>query len=327
MKIANDISHLIDTVGDRAKYDESVKKLLSRKVILSWIMKICVEEFKDYSIDYIMNECIEGTPEVSIKAIHQDQLDIKERRKLAGKNETINGMNTEDKSIREHTVTYDIRFYACIPNTDEPVQMIINIEAQIDTLPGYPLIKRAIYYCCRMISAQYGTVFQSAEYGKIRKVYSIWICPTPTKKCSNTIRKYSISAENVLGEVIEPAENFDLMTVLVLRLGKEGENSENDLIRLLSVLLSATTMPDEKKRILHNEFNITMTKDFESEVFELCNLSLGILEQGIEQGKILGAIEALSAAGFSSIQITDILLKQYEMSKEEIEALVYQQLN
>lgn len=25
--------------------------------------------------------------------------------------------------------------------------------------PGYPLLKRAVYYCGRMISSQYGTVF------------------------------------------------------------------------------------------------------------------------------------------------------------------------
>ena len=53
------------------------------------------------------------------------------------------------------------------------------MEAQNQFYPGYPLIKRGIYYCCRMVSSQYGTVFTSSHYEKIKKVYSIWICTNP----------------------------------------------------------------------------------------------------------------------------------------------------
>ncbi len=54
------------------------------------------------------------------------------------------------------------------------IRLIINIEAQNDFYPGYPLIKRGIYYCSRMISAQYGTEFKNSHYENIKKVYSIW---------------------------------------------------------------------------------------------------------------------------------------------------------
>ena len=70
----------------------------------------------------------------------------------------ISGMDTEDKSVREGTVTYDIRFRAIVPDSEEQIALIINVEAQNDFYPGYPLIKRGIYYCCRMISSQYGRV-------------------------------------------------------------------------------------------------------------------------------------------------------------------------
>ena len=33
---------------------------------------------------------------------------------------------------------------------------MINVEAQNDFYPGYPLVKRGIYDCSRMISPQYG---------------------------------------------------------------------------------------------------------------------------------------------------------------------------
>ena len=61
-----------------------------------------------------------------------------------------------DKSVREGTVTYDIRFRAIVPDSEEQIALIINVEDQNDFYPGYPLIKRGIYYCCRMISSQYG---------------------------------------------------------------------------------------------------------------------------------------------------------------------------
>lgn len=69
------------------------------------------------------------------------------------------GMDTGDKSVHEGNFTYDIRFRAIAPASGEQIALIINLEAQNDFYPGYPLIKRGIYYCCRMISSQYGREF------------------------------------------------------------------------------------------------------------------------------------------------------------------------
>ena len=56
------------------------------------------------------------------------------------------------------------------------MEIIVNVEAQNKYNPGYPLIKRGIYYVSRMLSAQNGVDFKSGEYGKLKKVCSIWIC-------------------------------------------------------------------------------------------------------------------------------------------------------
>ena len=52
----------------------------------------------------------------------------------------------------------------------------------------------------------------------------------------------------------------------------------------MNVLFFVTTTPEEKKQRLHNEFDIALTVEFESEVQEMCNLSKALVEQGIEQG-------------------------------------------
>ena len=93
----------------------------------------------------------------------------------------IDCLNSEANAIKDQTVYYDIRFKAYIPNTEEPVQLIINLEIQLNDTPGYPLVTRGFYYCARMISEQYGTIFTGEHYEKLQKVYSIWICPDPRK--------------------------------------------------------------------------------------------------------------------------------------------------
>ena len=64
-----------------------------------------------------------------------------------------------------------------------------------DFYPGYPLLKRGIYYCSRMISGQYGTVFVKSDYGKIKKV-----CPMNSmwKLLQNLRREWLICATLVL---------------------------------------------------------------------------------------------------------------------------------
>ena len=141
------------------------------------------------------------------------------------------------------------------------IRLIINIEAQNDFYPGYPLIKRGIYYGSRMISSQYGTEFTESDYDKIKKVYSVWICMNPPKYRQNTIAKYAICESKLVGAVSEKKENYDLMTVIMICLG-DSENAEADLLRMLDVLFSDESA-ECKKHILQEEFAIKMTKKLE----------------------------------------------------------------
>ena len=77
-------------------------------------------------------------------------------------------------------MTFDILFHAKAPDTDDLITLIINVEAQKSLSPKnnegkiYPLMKRAVYYISRLISSQKETEFTGSDYGKIKKVYSIW---------------------------------------------------------------------------------------------------------------------------------------------------------
>lgn len=54
-----------------------------------------------------------------------------------------------------------------------------------------------------MISSQYSVEFTDNHYEQVKKVYSIWICANPPKYRENTINRYVIQEENLVGEIME----------------------------------------------------------------------------------------------------------------------------
>ena len=293
------IAKNIRVADEKASYDAACKRLLSEKIILAWIMKNCLEEYQDCDVNEIAEKYIEKTPQISEVAVAPDE---------SNKVSMIHGAGNEDVSLTEGTVTYDIRFLATAPVSGELIRLIINIEAQNDFYPGYPLIKRGIYYCSRMISAQYGTEFTNSHYENIKKVYSIWICMNPPKSRENSITRYYIAEENLVGSVKEQKADYDLMAAVMICLGKETD-SGTDLLKLLNVLLSTETGSQDKCQILEEDFHIRMTQTLESEVLLMCNLSKGVEEKGIQKGIDKGITAMILT--LKELQISsDVILKQ-----------------
>lgn len=158
----NYLAQSISQVDADARYDEGVKRLLANKSILAVIMKECVPEYRGCTVREIAEKYIEGEPQIGAVGVDADETN----RNISA---TIHGANTEDVTLTEGTIRYDVRFYATAPSEDGLIGLILNVEAQNRYNAGYPLLKRAIYYCSRMISAQYGTEFTKGEYGKSRK--------------------------------------------------------------------------------------------------------------------------------------------------------------
>jgi hypothetical protein len=271
-------------------------KYKQEKIILAWIMKNCLEEYRDCDVNEIAEKYIEGMPQISEVAVIPDE---------SNHVSMIHGAGNEDVSLTEGTVTYDIRFLAVAPVSGELIRLIINIEAKNDFYPGYPLIKRGIYYCSRMISAQYGTEFTSSRYENVKKVYSIWICMNPPKNRENSITRYYIVEENLVGNVKERKADYDLMAAVMICLGRE-EDSNIDLLKLLNVLLSTEKDSEDKCQILEDDFHIKMAQTLESEVSLMCNLSKGVEEKGFEKGRQEGIIAMVSA--LKDLQIADSII-------------------
>lgn len=294
-----------------ALYDAACKKVLSEKGIVAHILKTCIEEYKNISIEEII-KCIQSKPEID-KVLIQD-VSIPTR---------IGSEQTEDSSDKEHTVFYDIRFTATVPSTDgEIIELIINLEAQNDFNPGYPLLKRGIYYCSRMISSQYGTIFVKSDYGNIKKVYSIWVCTNPSQEMEYTITRYKMAEENIEGTVKARKAYYDLLDVVMVCLGPKKYNNLTGLLGMLNLVFKDNYLTAaEKREKLANEFHIEITPELEKGVADMCNLSAGIerqgIEKGIEQGIDKGKTEIIIEM-LKENQSLDFISRVSKYSKEKI---------
>ena len=253
--------------GLGAKYDECCKSILAEKIILAWIMNACVEEYKGIDPNEIAEKYIEGEPEIGSVGVFPGQT-----------NRKIHGLPNEDSVPGERGVRFDIRFSAIAPDGGGVIKLIINVEAQNKYYNSYPLITRGIYYLSRMISAQYGVEFDKSHYENIKKVYSIWVCTDPPKSRVNTMTRYRIAEEPVIGDAREDPRHYDLMNAVLLCLGSTSEESRG-VFKLLETLLTDEKSKVQKDRIVEDEFGITMSDSLERKVNSMCNLSQGIIER------------------------------------------------
>lgn len=258
------LAHGIDIAEVKSQYDTEAKYVVSNKQVLARIMKFSVQEYKDSSIEEIM-DYIEGTPEVGTHGV-------------LPQNEKIEGTDTASKIPGEGEFSFDIRFKALTPQGDK-IRIIMNIELQKSYYPGYHFCSRGVFYCARMLSEQAYVEFTPDDYDNIKKVYSIWLCMQPPMKYANTITEYSMEEKNIYGE-FTGKENYDLLSVLVIRLCTDNNvQCENQLINMLNVLLSTKLKAEQKKEILESEHQMKMSIDEKGEVNSMCNLSDLIVEE------------------------------------------------
>ena len=282
------MSFLQELDSKEAQYDTHVKRILSNRYILAWILKHATEEFSGLSIKQIAVECIGDDISVSKEKVMPGQTNTEtEAPKRPGR---ILGMNTEDKVPGEGAIYYDIRFSAYAPGKREATKILLNLEAQKTFYEKYALVTRGIFYAARMISAQLDTEFTAGNYSDMKKVYSIWICMNAPNFIGNAVAEYSIKKQDIIEEIPDVKEDYDKMSILMVYLNgtKKGKDKGEGFIRLLNTLLAPDMTAEEKGKVLSEEYGIEIKDDFGEEVNCMCNLGEGIREEALEEGIELG---------------------------------------
>lgn len=157
-----EIANAVNTAGDKAQYDNRVKRLLAQKIILAHILVKTVDEFKGIKPEEVVRY-IEGEPSIGVVPIEPG---FTSAEKTIAAGERIVGLNTENSEVNEGLIRFDIVFYVRMKNGLS--QIIVNIEAQKDEPTTYKILNRAIFYISRLVSSQKERDFVNTNYDDIK---------------------------------------------------------------------------------------------------------------------------------------------------------------
>lgn len=307
------LKNVVEATDINARYDASAKRLLGNKSVLAYILVKVIEEFRGMSPKEVV-KFIEGEPYISIVPIEPGLTNI------VNKNigERLIGFNTEDSEISEGLVRFDIVFY--VRMKDGLSQIIVNVEAQKDEPKEYNILNRAIFYVSRLISSQKERDFENSHYDDIKQVYSIWVCMNMKE---NSLSHIHLTKEDLVGQY-EWKGKLNLFNIVMIGLARElPENNEMyELHRLLGALLSGKLTVDEKLKIIENEYDINVENNLRKDVSVMCNLSQGLVEEGITKGRTeekKQIIHNMYNNGFTAEQIALAVSKDVEEVKAVIE--------
>ena len=80
------------------------------------------------------------------------------------------------------------------------------------------------FQCARGLSSQLSAVTGQTNYSSLEKVYSIWLCLFAVpNELRNTVSRYHLVKEDLLGTSSEPEEHYDLLECVMIRCGNHEE--------------------------------------------------------------------------------------------------------
>ena len=239
----------------------------------------------------------------------------------------IEGAPTEFAELNEKRSVFDIRFRMLNPllSTEKlAVNLYVDIEPQKNYRPGYPVEKRGLYYLARSISAQLGVVTEETDYGKLEKCYSIWICRdrVPIRE-QLSLSNYQIENNLNIGNCAPKKEDYDLLQLVIIRLGKKSyQAEETDLFEFLTAIFYPhnENFWDTMKKYI----DFTQESSMESEVENMKGFGMAIFEDGVEVGiergmerGIEALIETCAELNISKMDVRKKVAQKYALSDEK----------
>ena len=132
------------------------------------------------------------------------------------------------------------------------------------------------------------------------------------------------------GKSFYEERDYDKMEMVLIEAGDGVDYNGKSITGLLSVLFSSTMGLEEKKDVLSRVYGIEMTKEFEREVKDMCNISRTYYEHGVNKGAMEGSLLILNqvvdkgklsicdAAAMVNMTVEGFLKKKEELKKETL---------
>lgn len=277
-----------DTADLAVQYDERAKKVLGYKTVLAFILSKTVTEFR--------GKCVKDIMELIEDEVYIGRVPVDPGHTNTVKGERITGLNTEDAETNEGMIRYDILFKVrTSKESKKSYGIIINVEMQKDRPKSYRLSNRAIFYACRLISAQKQREFQHMKFNDMVKVYSIWIV---SGMKGNSVNHIHFAQDTLYGRY--KWAGVDMVNIVIAGItGEAGETPAEtgkkdaegrELCRMLNTLFASNLNNEERFRMLSDDFGITVDDGLREEVEVMCNLGQGLLEKGEKRGEKRGEL-------------------------------------
>ncbi len=269
---------LIATDPGKERYDATLKELMSDRQFLSRILKRFVPEYKETSLYDLEFRFIES------QSIQVASIPVG-RNLTNAISPTIEGLNTEDKTLNEGNIYYDIVFKALYPNDQgKYIEMYINLEMQQRYHNRYEVEQRGLFYAARRFSSQLRTISGDTDYSILKKVYSIWLCmgEDVPDKVSNTATLYNISKNDIIGYINKDPIYYDLIDVIVIRLNGKTEVSD-PVMELLRTIVDGQMGAEDKIERL-KELGIREDRKIEEEVRDMGSFADAIERRALDKG-------------------------------------------
>ena len=323
----------------RAAYDVSCKLLLADRQVAAYVLCDLLDEFAGEDRGYVANMCIEGAPVLGMPpgqespseagtapedacrgsysdvsngctdgfgfeehACRDDNGDVTPCAAAANNKDPGSALRleSEDASLFEGMVRFDVRLRVWVPSAGTSYE--IDFEPQDDFRPGYPLIRRAIYYLARMISQQGSAVIPGSNYGALRKVVSIWVCTDPPKRHSGKVRHYAF-ARGGNGDKSEmdgrgEGEEIDLFAssahdcaeAIFVCLGPKARGADGAL-GMLEALLARDLSIEEKLALLGGKYGMLLEESVMREVRHMDDYWTRLYDKSYGEGRDEGRKE------------------------------------
>ena len=138
------------------------------------------------------------------------------------------------------------------------------------------------------------------------------------KKLQNTLTEYSFSKKDIIGVADEPEEDYDLLTVIIIRLGKEAE--EKGIFDYLKGLFTG-----DIKRIQRYS-HIEWSEPFQEEASKMTGFGDRIYERGMRTGEQKGRQEGMILGALMSGKTPEEVAEMLNLPLEEIKKVQEQQM-
>ncbi|MBR4899748.1 MAG: hypothetical protein IKZ46_02325 [Victivallales bacterium] len=249
----NGFSQLIANGNGLLTQDNWAKGLFTIKNVIARLVKACLPDFAPFPEETIANECLDDFQDKTGQFHSEFAKGLPPQRPLP------NGAQMD----------CDLLFELHPPNCmiGKLSSQLLNIEVQNDSRQLDRCIGRGMLYASGLYYMEYGAIYTYPRFEDSWPVNSIWVCPTAPLHRQGTLLDFrtTVNCKPNSAYCLSP-QSYDKIRLTFLNVSSDSGLGKKDIFGFIWALMTASLSPEDRKRILQEEFNMQMTQPIEETI-------------------------------------------------------------